>query len=225
MKTSDRGIIALLIKEGIVPAPYLDSVGVWTYGAGHTAAAGAPEPASMPRGMPADLDAALRDVFTVFRRDLVQYERAVNQALRVPVAQHEFDALVSFHYNTGAVGRAMLTKHLNRGDRKLAAAAFMGWVKPPEIKERRRAEQALFETGRYSEGGIPVYSANTAGRVTFRAIRTIRPTEALDMMRAPAVDQPMTTPPVAVQEPAKSERQSGLTDLLAFIVAWFRGSG
>ena len=42
---------------------------------------------------------------------------------------------------------------------------------------------------------------------------------------APAVDQPMTTPPVAVQEPAKSERQNGLTDLLAFIVAWFRGRG
>jgi len=31
--------------------------------------------------------------------------------------------------------------------------------------------------------------------------------------------------PVAVQEPAQSERQSRLTDLLAFIVAWFRGRG
>lgn len=32
MKTSDRGIFALAKHEGIVPAPYLDSVGVWTYG-------------------------------------------------------------------------------------------------------------------------------------------------------------------------------------------------
>jgi len=31
--------------------------------------------------------------------------------------------------------------------------------------------------------------------------------------------------PVVVQESAQSERQNGLTDLLAFIVAWFKGRG
>ncbi len=32
MKTSDKGIAALVAHEGIVPGPYLDSEGVWTYG-------------------------------------------------------------------------------------------------------------------------------------------------------------------------------------------------
>lgn len=32
MKTSDKGIAFLVAHEGVVPGPYLDSVGVWTYG-------------------------------------------------------------------------------------------------------------------------------------------------------------------------------------------------
>ena len=56
-KMSDRGLLALARHEGIVPAPYLDVRQVWTFGVGHTAAAGAPDPARPPRGMPADLDA------------------------------------------------------------------------------------------------------------------------------------------------------------------------
>ena len=39
---SPRGIVALASHEGLVPGPYQDSVGVWTYGIGHTAAAGKP---------------------------------------------------------------------------------------------------------------------------------------------------------------------------------------
>ena len=30
MKTSDKGIAFLVAHEGVVPGPYLDSVGVWT---------------------------------------------------------------------------------------------------------------------------------------------------------------------------------------------------
>lgn len=96
MKTSDKGMIALMQHEGIVPAPYADSVGVWTYGIGHTAAAGAPDPKTLPMGMPDDLDAALREVMAVFKRDIATYEAAVNKAVKVPLEQHEFDALVSF---------------------------------------------------------------------------------------------------------------------------------
>ena len=57
MKMSDRGRAELAGHEGIVPGPYLDSVGVWTFGVGHTANAGAPDPRAMPRGMPQDIDA------------------------------------------------------------------------------------------------------------------------------------------------------------------------
>jgi lysozyme len=57
MHMTDRGLLALVRHEGLVPGPYLDVKQVWTFGIGHTAAAGPPDPSTMPRGMPADLDA------------------------------------------------------------------------------------------------------------------------------------------------------------------------
>jgi lysozyme len=122
MRTSDRGLMALIRHEGIVPGPYLDVKGVWTFGIGHTRAAGSPDPAHMPRGMPADLDSGTREAFRIFRADLARYEAEVLRAVKVPLEPHEFDALVSFHYNTGGIARATLTKALNAGDRTAAAA-------------------------------------------------------------------------------------------------------
>ena len=182
MKTSEKGRFALALKEGLVPAPYLDSVGVWTFGIGHAETSGIdPNPKSMPRGMPHDLDAAIRESFRLFARTLEKYEADVRRAINVPMAQHEFDALVSFHYNTGGIARAALTRHLNNGDRAKSADAFMGWLRPPEIKGRRKAEQRLFMASVYPSGSIPVYSvtdSNKPGRI----IRRISEAEAMAYM-------------------------------------------
>jgi lysozyme len=183
MKTSDAGIYALALHEGIVPAPYFDSVGVKTYGIGHTAAAGAPDPAKMPMGMPANLDAALVEVFATFRRDLPKYEAGVNRAVKVPITQAQFDALVSFHYNTGAIGRASLVKRLNAGDVAGAAAGFMAWKKPPEIIDRRKAEQALFAKGVYPKGLVTVWQVSGAGRVIWKPARRLDMQQVLDLLR------------------------------------------
>jgi lysozyme len=133
MHMTDRGLLALVRHEGLVPGPYLDVKQVWTFGIGHTAAAGPPDPATMPRGMPADLDAGIREAFRVFRADLARYEAAVLRAVKVPLAPHEFDALVSFHYNTGGIAKAALTRHLNAGNRVAAADAFLNWRRPASI--------------------------------------------------------------------------------------------
>ena len=171
MKVSDRGIFALALHEGIVPAPYLDSVNVWTFGVGHTASAGAPDPASMPRGNPEDLDAVLPQVFEVFRRDLAKFEKRVGDAVRVPMKQHEFDALVSFDFNTGGIHRAQLTKHLNAGDKAAAARGFMGWLRPPEIRGRREGEMRLFRDGVYPGGHVSVFGVTAGSRPDFRQVR------------------------------------------------------
>ena len=47
MRTTDRGLLALARHEGVVPAAYLDVKRVWTFGIGHTAAAGTPDPATV----------------------------------------------------------------------------------------------------------------------------------------------------------------------------------
>ena len=194
MHLTDRGLLALVRHEGIVPGPYRDVQQVWTFGIGHTAAAGAPDPATMSRGMPADLDAGLREAFRVFRFDLARYEAAVLRAVKVPLEPHEFDALVSFHYNTGGIAKAALTRHLNAGDRAAAAAAFMGWLKPAAIRPRREAERDLFATGHYPTGTIPVWSVDRDGRVDFsRSIRRLTEDDALALLRPAGVPVPTQT--------------------------------
>ena len=173
MTLSPRGAFALACHEGIVPGPYLDSVGVWTWGIGHTKAAGAPDPAAMARGLPLDVAAVVGAAVRVFRDDVQRYAAAVAAAVTVPVAQHEFDALVSFHYNTGAIAKASLVKALNRGDRASAITGFLSWVKPPEVVGRRTKEQTLFRDGTYPLGPVNVWSVTSKGRVIFKPISTI----------------------------------------------------
>jgi lysozyme len=207
IRTSDRGLLALLRHEGVVPAPYRDVKGVWTFGIGHTAEAGPPDPATLPRGMPEDLDAGIREAFRLFRADLRRYEAEVLRAVTVPLAPHEFDALVSFHFNTGGIARAALTRHLNAGDRDAAAEAFLNWLRPASLRTRREAERALFAHGSYPEGPIPVWAVDPAGRVDFsRPVRRVGEAEALALLRPASVSAAVPTPlapePASVLAPA-----------------------
>jgi len=183
MKISNRGLLEIAEHEGIVPGPYLDSRGIWTWGIGHTAAAGDPDPEAMARDMPDDIDTAIIAALKQFNRDLDTYERRVNSAITVPLKQYQFDALVSFDFNTGGIFKARLTQRINAGDPG-AADSFMGWLKPPEIRGRRTDEMHLFQTGDYSADGdaIKVWRVNAKGSV--RGLdRVIRGDELLAMMR------------------------------------------
>lgn len=228
MKTTDRGLLALLRHEGIVPGPYRDVKGIWTFGVGHTAAAGSPDPAQLPRGMPDDLDAALRAAFRLFRTDLATCESAVAQAIKVPLAPHENDALVSFQFNTGGIARAVLARHLNAGDRIAAAQAFLNWRKPPSIVPRREAERDLFQHGRYPSGTIPVWSVDAKGRVDFsRPIRRLSEEEALRFLH-PAPTVPVSPAPIPAPNPAPitpaapDTPGNWLTRLAAFLSRFIR---
>lgn len=184
MKTSDKGIVALMIHEGIVPGPYLDSRGFWTYGVGHAETSGLPpDPRKMKRGMPADLDKELERVFAVLRADLPVYEAAVRKAL--PNAkQHEFDAAVSFHFNTGAIGRAKWVPILRAGDASGAARSLIAnWSgRNPELEKRRKAERDLLLLGRYPTGAITVWQVSPAGKVIWKPAMTLPAEYALAML-------------------------------------------
>lgn len=119
-QVSPKGRIKLMQHEAVMLDGYKDSRGTWTIGVGHTAAAGAP----IPR---AGMKLTLEEVYELLERDLRRYEHEVVEALQgAQVSQHQFDALVSFHYNTGGISRAKLTKHIRAGDIAAAAPAFMG---------------------------------------------------------------------------------------------------
>jgi lysozyme len=141
MQMSDKGRALLTKREGVRLKAYKDSVGIWTIGIGHTSAAGPPH-------VTPGLTITAAECDEIFRRDLVQYENAVNNAVKRPLAQHQFDACVSLCYNigTGGFARSSVVRKINAGDMDGAAEAFMMWVKPPEITGRRRTEVAQFRT-------------------------------------------------------------------------------
>ena len=84
--------------------------------------------------------------------DLTRYAAEVADALGpAPTTQNQFDALVSFHYNTGAVARATLTRKHIAGDHAGAADEFARWNRAggrvlTGLVRRREAEQALYLT-------------------------------------------------------------------------------
>lgn len=142
MKTSAAGRAKITQREGNKLKAYTDTVGVLTIGVGHTSAAGPPK---VTKGM--TITAAESDA--ILSRDLTLFEKAVNDAVKVPVTQNQFDALVSLAFNigTGAFKKSTLVKRLNAGDVAGAGAAFMMWNKPKEIIGRRKTEQAQFMSG------------------------------------------------------------------------------
>lgn len=75
MKTSVRGICAMLAEEAIVLSAYNDGTGTMTIGAGHTAAAGPPVPRS-------GLTITLTEAINIFRTDLAKFEAQVQAAVR-----------------------------------------------------------------------------------------------------------------------------------------------
>jgi lysozyme len=182
MEVSDEGLLEIAEHEGVVPVPYWDSVGILTYGIGHTKNAGGIDPASMSLAMPANIEKAIDHALEVFRTDIASYEARVNAAIKVPLSQFEFDALVSFDFNTGGIYRAKLSKRINAGDPD-AADSFMGWISPPEIRKRRTAEMDLFVTGEYDANGdkIPIWKTNGKGKLIGQ-LRTMSGDEVLKRM-------------------------------------------
>lgn len=82
--------------------------------------------------------------------DLARHAAEVASALGdAATTQVQFDALVSFHYNTGAIARATLTAKHRRGDIAGAAAEFARWNRAGGrimrgLVRRRSAEAALY---------------------------------------------------------------------------------
>ena len=82
--------------------------------------------------------------------DLVRFALEVTRALGgAPTSQNQFDALVSFHYNTGAIAKATLTRLHRAGRFAEAADEFGKWVNAggkrlPGLVRRRSAEAALY---------------------------------------------------------------------------------
>jgi len=155
MDLSARGIALLQSLEGYRSLAYRDIGGVWTLGYGTT------------RGVKQGDTCNESIAHQWLLRDTAPAARVVTGAVKVPLTQNQFDALVLFVYNVGVgaflgvrafqnpaaapLGSTMLRK-LNAGDMAGAAAEFPRWDRVtgagevPGLLARREREQALFRS-------------------------------------------------------------------------------
>ena len=139
MKISSTGVDLIKHFESCKLTAYQDSVGIWTIGWGHTG--------SVKKG----------DIWTqgeadnILLNDLDKFEGYVNQYVKVPLTQNQFDALVSWTFNLGPgnlKSSTMLTK-LNEKKYDEVPSQMKRWNKAGGkvlhgLERRRNAEAAMF---------------------------------------------------------------------------------
>lgn len=140
MKTSNNGISIICRFEGLRLQSYMCSAGILTIGFGHTG----PE---VKEHMTITKDKAVE----FLKADLQKFEDRLRVLVKIPLLQHEFDALISLMFNigAGAFSKSTLLKWLNEGRKMDASLEFLSWNKIAGqpisgLTTRRSLERDLF---------------------------------------------------------------------------------
>ncbi len=189
-------LLELAGHEGGVCECYKDSVGVWTFGIGMTNASGH---TVYPRykDNPQTPEKVLELYEWVVKEKYLPAVLKAFKPLGRPLTETELAGALSFHYNTGAIGRATWVKQFCAGDVVAAKKSIMNWKKPPEIQTRRRKERDLVFDGKWS---------NKGGTVTFYPInkKTYKPiwSKAYKVAIKPVAPAPEPPKPPTLEPPA-----------------------
>jgi lysozyme len=137
---SENGLALTKRSEGLELKAYADSGGVWTIGYGHTG----PD-------VHAGLTITQAEADQLLESDVAGAVTAVNRLVTSAINQNQFDALVDFTFNLGAVtlAHSTLLRDVNAGKFGAAGPQFLLWdhVKGtvvPGLLTRREAEEKLF---------------------------------------------------------------------------------
>jgi len=152
MQTSPDGrkFIEMEEESGVAKThAYNDGTGTWTIGFGHTSAAG------LPRVYPG-MVITTEQADAILGSDLASVEADINHHVTVPLQPYQFDALVSFDFNTGALDRSGLLQLINKGvtDPTSITNAFCAWryahvhgAMVPILLGRRQRESHIYLHG------------------------------------------------------------------------------
>lgn len=160
MRTSEPGIAFIERHEGVVLKAYRCPAGRWTIGAGLTSASGV---VRVEPGMRITAKEASRMLALALAKN---YEPRVAGAM--PGAeQHEFDAGVSFDFNTGAINRASWVKYWiarnwSEVERRLKMWRKGGGKVLPGLERRRQEEYDLMRWRDYGDHHRPSRPAGMA---------------------------------------------------------------
>lgn len=117
MNLSEDGKQFIKAREQLRLEAYQDEIGVWTIAWGHIS------------GVKAGDVCTIEQAEAWFAQDVAPREACVNDLVKVPLTQGQFDALCSFTFNLGctALRNSTLLKLLNAGDAAGAAEQFGRW--------------------------------------------------------------------------------------------------
>ena len=202
MRTLTPRILGEILQhEGLAREAYRDSVGVWTWSVGITDASG--HKVARYRDNPQSIARCLEVFVWLLETRYLPAVLAVFGAFEPE--EHQLAGALSFHYNTGAIGRASWLKRFLAGDSEAARRAILDWRRPPEILPRRKRERALFFDAKWSgDGTVAVYDVSKPGYRPVRPKRTpIAPLLATPVAPdiAVASEPPSAPPATASLEP------------------------
>jgi GH24 family phage-related lysozyme (muramidase) len=154
---SEKGVSFIKAREGLRTKKYNDQAGYCTIGYGHLlhrSKCDDKDPSELPYKNGISEDQAVK----LLKDDLASFVKTVKDNVSVDLTQYQFDALVSFQFNTGGLVGSTLLKRVNEKKFDQAAAEFKKWNKITEngkkvesdgLTKRRKAEEDLFSDGTY----------------------------------------------------------------------------
>lgn len=156
MKTSRLGLLFIAQREALVTVSYQD-------GQHFSIGFGSNDPA-LKHGD----EITVAEAFRRLKTDVATRELVVDRLLKIPVRQHEWDALMSLYYQGGSDGLRAVVKLLNESKRQEAADEFLQWDKnaagehKPGLLRRRERERLMFMHGVYGDNllTLPMWRGN-----------------------------------------------------------------
>lgn len=144
-----RGALELVGHEAIVLEWYTDSIGIGTWGIGVTNAS--EHLVDRYKDKPQTVEKVLEIFIWLLRT------KYIPQVLKAfdghELSESQFAAALSFHYNTGAIGKADWVKQWKAGCIEDAKRSFLNYRKPASIIPRRTAERNLFFDAKWANDG------------------------------------------------------------------------
>jgi len=140
MNISEEGLSLIKKFEGCELKAYRCAANVLTIGYGTT------------KGVTEDMEITKEEAESILKEEMHEYEGYVNDMVKVPLKQNQFDAMVSWVFNLGStnLSSSTLLKKLNNSEYDEVPSQIKRWNKAggkvlDGLIRRREAEALLFE--------------------------------------------------------------------------------
>ena len=139
MKISDEGLSLIKHFEGCELKAYRCAANVLTIGYGTT------------KNVTEDMEITQEEAESLLQEEMHEYEGYINDIVKVPLEQHQFDSMVSWVFNLGSgnLFSSTLLKKLNNSEYDEVPEQIKRWNKAggkvlEGLVKRREAEALLF---------------------------------------------------------------------------------